>query len=143
MGDDGVGIRIVRILKENLQQSPDLEFKELSVGGLRMVEEMLGYENVFVVDSITRKDSEVGTISEFDAEQVSDPSQFCSTHVTGFQTALELYKMFDPSKVPKRIKIFTVGIEPDFTFKESLSAPVKEAAAKLADLVRIRLSELT
>jgi len=142
MGDDGVGIHIVRMLKESLPQFPGLEFKELSVGGLRMVEEMLGYENVIVVDSIVQKDSEVGRISELDAAQPRDPSQFSSTHVTGFPTALELYRAFDPSKIPKKIKIFTIGIEPDFTFTECMSAPVKEAARKLSDLVRQRLIEL-
>ena len=142
MGDDGVGIHIIRMLKGSLPQSPNLEFKELSVGGLRMVEEMLGYENVFVVDSITQKDSEVGRISEFNAEQLEDSNQFSSTHITGFPTALELYRKFDPSNVPKRIKIFTVDIEPNFTFTERMSVQVKEAAARLADLVRIRISEL-
>ena len=143
MGDDSVGIHIVRMLKDSLPQLPGLEFKELSVGGLRMVEEMLGYENVLVVDSIIQKDSEVGRISEFDAGQLKNADQFSSTHVTGFPTALELYRRFDPSKIPKTITLFTIDIEPEFTFTETMSSSVKEAAAKLADLVRLRLSELT
>jgi hydrogenase maturation protease len=143
MGDDGVGIQVVRMLKDSLPQSPNMEFKELSVGGLRMVEEMLGYEIVFVIDSMVQNPPEVGKISEFDAGQLTDSKQFSSTHVTGFPTALELYRMFDPNKIPKRIMIFTIDIEPDFTFTENMSVPVKEAATKLAALVETRLSELT
>ena len=131
------------MLKENLPQFPGSEFKELSVGGLRMVEEMLGYENVLVVDSIIQKDSEVGRISVFDAAQLKNADQFSSTHVTGFPTALELYRRFDSSQIPKTITLFTIDIKPEFIFTETMSSPVKEAAAKLADLVRLRLSELT
>jgi len=139
MGDDGVGIHVVRMLKDSLPKTPRLEFKELSVGGLRMVEEMLGYESVFVVDSITQNNPQVGRISEFDATQLEDSNQFTSTHATGFPTALELYRKLDPSKIPVKIKIFTIDVEPDFVFTEHLSAPVREAADKLSGLIRRRL----
>lgn len=46
MGDDGVGIYVARMVKDRVRPRTGLEFKELSVGGLRVVEEILGYEEV-------------------------------------------------------------------------------------------------
>ena len=52
MGDDAVGIHVVRMLKDRNRGRADLEFKELSLGGLGLVEEILGYERVFIIDSV-------------------------------------------------------------------------------------------
>ena len=52
MGDDAVGIHVIRRLKEKNTAKLGMEYKELSLGGLRLVEEILGYEKVFIIDSV-------------------------------------------------------------------------------------------
>ena len=131
MGDDSVGIHIVRRLKEELGLQIDLEFKELSVGGLRLIEEMLGYERVIIIDSIESTDMETGQIHEFSSDQFKEAEQTIAPHMTNFGTALELYKKLEPSKIPSEIRIFTISIEPKLTFSEEMSEPVRAAAAEL------------
>lgn len=142
MGDDGVGIHIVRMLKDKMPTRADLEFKELSVGGLSLVEEMLGYERVFIVDSIVSNDREIGRIREFSPEQFKRTQHSSSPHITNFATALELYKKLEPSKIPEKIKIFTIDIDPDFTFRERLSPPIQEAAASLTELITKEIEQV-
>lgn len=140
MGDDGVGIHVVRMLKEKIPARDDLVFKELGVGGLKLVEEILGYEKVFIIDSVNMDHREIGRIREFSPEQFKPTEQSNpSPHVTNFATALELYKRLDPSEIPGTIRIFTIDIDPDFTFREELSPTIQEAAANLAEMITQQL----
>lgn len=136
MGDDGVGIHVVRMLKEKIPERDDLVFKELSVGGLKLVEEILGYEKAFIIDSVNMEHRQIGRIREFSPEQFKTTEQsYPSPHVTTFATALELYKRLEPSKIPGTIRIFTIDIDPDFTFREELSPTIQEAAANLVEMI--------
>ena len=135
MGDDGVGIHVVRALRQRFPSRSDLEFKELSVGGLRLVEEMLGYKEVIIVDSIESKAAQIGRIHEFSPNEFRGAEQAPSPHVTNFATAFELYKKLEPSEIPDQVRIFTINISSEFTFREGLSPPVQEAASKLVDVI--------
>lgn len=142
MGDDGVGIHVVRMLKDRIPSRSDLEFKELSVGGLKLVEEILGYQRVFIIDSIESSGSEIGRIREFSVNDFKETQQATAPHVTNFATAFELYKRLEPSEIPGSVRIFTIGINPELTFNETLSAPVQKAASELADLVAREIEKI-
>ncbi|HUK51056.1 MAG TPA: hydrogenase maturation protease [Terriglobales bacterium] len=136
LGDDSVGIFVVRILKQRILDRIGFDFKELSVGGIRLVEEMLGYDTVFVVDSIASEGTS-GQIREFSPEDFKESQYESSPHTTNFATALELYKKLEPDRVPKLIRIFTIDVKPDLTFRDALSSSVRTAAEELAQqLVR-------
>jgi hydrogenase maturation protease len=142
MGDDAVGIHVIRTLRQRFPAEPELEFKELSVGGLRLVEEMLGYEKVFIVDSIATDDSQIGQIQEFSPEDFKTTEEPSSPHVTNFATALELYKSLEPDEIPRSVKIFTIGMHSEFTFREGLSPRVNEAALKVTDLIAREIEQV-
>ena len=134
MGDDAVGIRVVRMLKDKTHGRPDLEFKELSVGGVGLVEEILGYERVFIIDSVASSET-AGKINEFSPEHFKGTEYTSSPHSTNFATALELFKRLEANVIPNTIRIFTIDINPKFTFSEALSLPVQRAALELAELI--------
>jgi hydrogenase maturation protease len=140
MGDDGVGIHVLRQLKESIQPRPDLEFKELSVGGIKLVEEILDYKTVFIVDSI-ESETHVGEINEFSQEQFMNTYHESTPHATNFMTALELYKKLEPTRIPERIRVFTIGIKPDFTFNENLTPTIEAAASKLTTLLANEINQ--
>ncbi len=141
MGDDAVGIYVVRMLRDKNQGRADLEFKELSVGGLGLVEEILGYECVFIIDSVASAGT-AGKIREFSPEHFKGTEYASSPHSTNFATALELFKRFESSLIPNKIRIFTVDINPEFIFREALSPPVERAAFRLAELVGHEIEEI-
>jgi hydrogenase maturation protease len=130
------------MLKQRFPSKSELEFKELSVGGLRLVEEMLGFERVFMVDSIEGDDSQVGQIREFSSDYFKTTQRSSSPHVTNFATALELYSRLEPNKIPRNVRIFTIGIHGEARFREGLTPRVEEAASKLVDLIAREIEQL-
>lgn len=130
------------MLKQRFPSKSELEFKELSVGGLRLVEEMLGFERVFMVDSIEGDDSQVGQIREFSSDDFKTTQRSSSPHVTNFATALELYSRLEPNKIPRNVRIFTIDIHGESTFREGLTPRVEEAASKLVDLIAREIEQL-
>lgn len=134
MGDDGVGIVVVRMLKQKIPARSNVEFKELSVGGIRLIEEMLGYDIVFIIDSVDAKVTS-GQIREFSPEQFKDSQYESSPHTTNFATALNLYKKLQPARLPSSIRIFTIDIDSNFTFSDTLSPAVQTAAEKLVEQI--------
>jgi hydrogenase maturation protease len=141
MGDDAVGIRVVRLLKERIGEHDGFEFKELSLGGIRLVEEIIGYDSVFIIDSVASPETP-GKIRELSAEDLKGTEYASSPHSTNFATALELFKTFEAGAVPHTIRIFTIDINPEFTFREALSPPVQRAAFELAELVGREIEQI-
>ena len=135
MGDDGVGISVARMVKDRTRPGTDLQFKELGVSGFKLVEEILGYDEVIIVDSYASTEADTGQIREFSPEDFEDTVHASSPHGANFATALELYRNLQPDKVPSKIRIFTIDIHAADTFGESLSGRVQDAAAKLAEMI--------
>ena len=135
MGDDGVGISVARMVKDRTRPGTDLQFKELGVSGFKLVEEILGYDEVIIVDSYASTEADTGQIREFSPEDFEDTLHPSSPHGANFSTALELYRNLQPDKIPKKIRIFTIDIHPADAFGESLSGPVQDAAIKLAEMI--------
>ena len=62
MGDDRVGIHVARKIQARIPHTTNIEVKELSVSGIRLVEEILGFDRVIIVDSHTGSETEPGRI---------------------------------------------------------------------------------
>ena len=141
MGDDGVGIYVARMVRDRVQSGASLQIKELGASGFKLVEEMLGYDEVVIVDSYAAEDTDAGQIREFGPEDFEDTLHASSPHGANFATALELYKNYQPDRIPKSIRIFTVGIRPTDSFGETLSDRVQEAALKLTEIIVTRIEQ--
>jgi hydrogenase maturation protease len=134
MGDDAVGIHVSRQLRKELSPRAGLEFKELGVGGIKLVEEILDYRTVFIIDSIESATTE-GNINEYSPGQFNNTYHESSPHDVNFITALELYKKLEPRRVPEKIRIFTIDIKTEFVFKENLTPTIQTAATRLTKLL--------
>jgi hydrogenase maturation protease len=135
MGDDGVGIYVVRMVKDRTGSRADLQFKELGASGFKLVEEILGYDEVIIVDSYASAEADTGQIREFSPENFEDTLHPSSPHGANFATALEFYRNVQPDKMPRKIRILTIDIHTADAFGERLSARVQDAAAKLAEMI--------
>jgi hydrogenase maturation protease len=109
--------------------------KELSVSGFKLVEEILGYDEVTIVDSYAGEDTNAGQIREFGLGDFEDTLHTSSPHGANFATALELYKNLQPDKIPRKIRIFTINIHRTDTFGERLSKPIRDAALKVTEII--------
>ena len=134
MGDDGVGIQVARMVQAKLQK-PDIVVKEMSVSGIRLVEEMLDFDRAIIVDSHTEQNPEPGRIRRFTPSDFTDTIHSGTPHGVNFATALELYTKLEPRRIPKTIEIYTIDIDSELNVSDELSPAVERAGRELTDLV--------
>lgn len=142
LGDDGVGWKIVSeveaILKsrEFSTSRPEIEVEYLSLGGLSLMEKMVGFENVVVVDSIFTGNNPNGTIYSLPLSKIPNlsSSHTTSVHDTSLSNAIQVGKKMG-LKLPQDIWIVAVEAENTHTFSEQLSPEIEEIVPKAAELV--------
>jgi hydrogenase maturation protease len=135
MADDRIGIHVARTVQARLPQAPDIVFKELSVSGIRLVEEILGFDRVIIVDSHMGKDTEAGRIRKFAPDDFTDTIHPGTPHGINFATGMEFYKNLEPERIPKSIEIYTIDIDSELSFGEQLSPAVEKAGEELVSLL--------
>jgi hydrogenase maturation protease len=108
LGDDSAGLRVVQKLRSRLSGRPDVEVDEDYWGGLRLMERMIGFDRVVVVDAMCSA-AAPGTVRVLSPDAV--PTRHStSAHDTDLCTALELGRRTG-AKLPTRENIRLVAIE--------------------------------
>jgi len=136
--DDSVGLHVVRELRGLLPDNPDIEITEDYWGGLRLMEQMIGYERSIIVDSICTG-AAPGTIHLLSPDDI--PTQrSASAHDVNLPTALEFGRLAG-AHLPESENILLIGIEATDvqTFEESLSPEVKSAIQEAINQILIAL----
>lgn len=134
LSDDGVGFAVLNELKERLASHSNIEFFGVQAGGLRLVEEMIGYDKAYIIDAMISGELEPGTIKVVDASAIEVAKYSYSTHDTSLLTALEMAKILN-LKLPNEIKIFGVEAKDVHTFSESLTEAVAKAVPKVVEMI--------
>jgi len=135
LGDDGVGIWTARLLSESSVKLEDVEVKELCRGGVSLMEEMLGYERVLIIDAINTKRGRPGDIYTMKPEEFKETQHLSSPHDLDFTAALKLGEKFAPERMPKEITIYAIEIGTALTFTEQLTPAVEIAGRKVAETI--------
>ncbi len=130
-GDDGVGLYIGKRIKGNIR---GWDVKLSNKSGFYLLEEMEGYREVIIVDSIILREGKVGEIIEGELSPSSHP--FPSPHLLSLPQALSLGRRLGLF-LPTRVRFLAIAIAPP-SFGEGLSEKVLKAAelaiAKLSNL---------
>ena len=138
LGDDGVGWRVAQEVRTRLAgpSSAQVNVECLSVGGLGLMEQMVGYERAIIVDAINTGEGSEGDLSSFPLAALPDHSlgHTTSAHDTSLQNALNVAQEMD-FNVPQ--DVWVVGIEARRTdeFTEQLSSQVEAAVPHAVELV--------
>lgn len=131
LGDDGVGWKVVETVSDQhtaVDTKQPLEFEYLSLGGLSLMERMLGYDRVVLVDSMETGQSPVGSVQVFPLASLSDPraGHSASAHDTSLMTALRTAEQIG-AEIPKRVDVVAIEAQNVYDFSEELSPPVAAA----------------
>lgn len=158
LGDDGVGWKVAEQVKQRIEADvryhmplrplwskivhhvPSAEVDCAALGGLSLMERLVGYQRVILVDSMETGQSPEGSVRVFPLEQLSNPSAGHSTaiHDTSLMTALEMGRKMGLD-LPESVTVVAVEAKNVYDFSEELSPPVA-AAVPLA--VQAVLDEL-
>jgi hydrogenase maturation protease len=106
--DDGVGLRVAQALRLVLANVPGIEVDENTWGGLRLMERLVGYDRVIVVDAMCTG-APAGTVRLLSPDDMPT-RRSASPHDTSLPVALELGRRVGLS-VPESADITLVGIE--------------------------------
>jgi hydrogenase maturation protease len=138
--DDGVGVKvayeIVRRFGEKIPKN--LTITEASVGGLRLMELLEGYERAIIIDAIqTGNGHPIGSIFRLnltDLREISPTQHSASAHDTSLVTALQAGIEMG-MKLPLDITIFAVEVENIMDFSEQPTPAVAAAIPLVVDMV--------
>ena len=124
LGDDGVGLYVAREFK---RRHPEVDAVEAPVGGLGLLDIVVGYDAAVIVDALEgEKAGEVFVLTEKEAFGAAVAG---CVHDCCFGTALEMGRHLGLS-VPERVVVVAVGVEDARTFRDGLSEKVAAAVEK-------------
>jgi hydrogenase maturation protease len=124
LGDDGAGWQIANVVGQN---SGSVEVDCLAVGGIGLMERLVGYVPQ-------------GSVLSFSLEEIPDTAMghLSSAHDTSLQTALQVGRLLG-AHLPDQVMIVAIESQEVYAFCETLSPAVSmaipEAVQKVLELI--------
>jgi len=146
LGDDGVGWRIADQVLSRLESNnnPDsnflnnleIEIDNLAVGGLRLMEHLIGYQHAIIIDAISTNTKPQGTVSQYNLEDLPDFSanHLGSAHDASLQTAIQVGRTMGAT-LPEDIKVVSIESKAVYDFSEDLTPAILAAIPKAEKIV--------
>ncbi|HEY6014629.1 MAG TPA: hydrogenase maturation protease [Candidatus Limnocylindrales bacterium] len=134
LGDDGVGWRVVEALEDRLAGDDDarrgageIELDRVAIGGLSLMERLVGYERVVLVDAILGV-SRPGTLLVGSLEELAGglAGHLDSAHDAPLVEALSAGRALG-ARLPVEITVVGIAVQRVDVFDEHLSAAVAAA----------------
>lgn len=141
LGDDGVGVRIAEAVQAALPADAAVDVSEACVGGLSLMERMVGYDTVILVDALCVDQARPGRVRRMDLEdlrRMGSTQHVASAHDTNLLTALEAGRRMS-LPLPRVVTLFAVEAERILDFGEELTPAV---AGAIPEVVQAILAEL-
>lgn len=146
LGDDGVGWKVAETVQQSLQMRPGyrlpyrrsnsktvehflpVEVECASLGGLSLMERLLGYEHVILIDSIATGQNPLGKVEVFPLERLPNPmaGHSASPHDVSLLTALQIAANMG-ADIPQKVDVVAIETNQVYDFSEELSPPVAAA----------------
>ncbi len=120
--DDGVGIKIAQKLKE---ERPELEVVETGEAGLTLLDLVVGYDRLIIIDSIKTGQGKPGQVYKLELEDLKPAMDFSSSHGIDIATAFKLGQRLG-YRMPKSVSIYAVEMKDNTTFGERCTEEVEE-----------------
>ena len=133
LGDDGVGWRVA---EEVNKLRPYQEVVFLSLGGLSLMERLIGYDRVIIVDALQMGNGRIGSVTVCGLNELPNLNNGHTTavHDTSLQTALDLGEQLG-AELPDEIMIVGIEAEQVYDFSNELSSAVARAVPEAVTAV--------
>jgi len=140
--DDGIGIHVVRATAARCRRD-DVAFAEAIVGGLRLLDRLVGYDRVILVDAIQTPDGSPGAVYRLHPNDLRQSLHSGSSHDLSLSGALTLGRSLG-LKLPDNDAFLIVGIEVEdvLTFSEDCTPAVRAAIPQALQMVCEEISPL-
>lgn len=141
LGDDGVGWRIAEEVKKQLPHDLPVDVDCLSLGGMRLMEHLIGYGCTILIDAFALEEP-IGSILILKLSDLPNYSAFHTTsaHDISLQKAIKLGKSMG-AQLPDDVTVVGIATKRVCDFSKALSPPVAEAVPQAAKFVLDLLGE--
>ena len=143
LGDDGVGWKVAQAVQARLAEfGSTVEIDFASLGGLSLMERVLGYQHVILVDCMETGAAPIGSVRSMPLADLADPTagHSASAHDTSLITALEAARSMG-ADVPDRVDVVAIEARVSYDFSEELSPEIRAAVPTATEQV-LRLLKL-
>jgi len=134
LGDDGVGWRVAEEVKNQLP-GQDVEVDCLSLGGISLMEHLIGYDRAILIDAFALEEP-IGSVLVLKLSDLPNYSAFRTTseHDTSLQNAIELGRSLG-AHLPDDVLVVGIAAKHVYDFSENLSPPIADAVPQAAHIV--------
>lgn len=133
LSDDGVGIYAARMLMERGIEGVSIE--ELPASGLELLDMVLDYDKVVIVDAIQTKGGSPGDHYIMAEEDFKRTVHGTSPHGFNIATALAMGRQVVPERMPKEILFVAIEAADVDDFHEGLTPKVSASLPAIVDMI--------
>ncbi len=141
LSDDAVGLRIAAEVRQRLAGLGDIEVVETAEMGLSLLDFIVGYDTLVLVDAVQTGRHPAGFLHEIDGYDLK-VLPTVSPHFLGIGEILALGRELG-LHVPRRVRIFAVEVEDPFTVGRQMTARVQQAVPAIVDRISASLRLMT
>jgi len=151
MRDDGLGIYALREIRKRIEangpdevpdkgaSSHNIILRESTVGGLELLDCLVGYQNCILLDAVVTGKYPVGTVYRHIYHYNDEPVRLITSHQINLTELLGFAKLYQ-TVVPSSIIIYGMEAADVMTFSPGCTAAVKEKLPVLVDEVMKELN---
>ena len=133
VSDDALGFRVVdEIRKKNVQ---GIDVDEASVSGLDLIEIMLDYKLVIVVDAILTGAFPPGKVMVLGQESLEATVHGVNPHDVNIGTTIALGKQLEPERFPKEVVFVAVEVNDVWMVSDHMTPEVEAALPEAVQTV--------
>lgn len=143
LGDDGAGWKVAEEVERLLPlpcqgQMPGttVDVDCVSLGGISLMERLIGYQHAIVIDAIGTGQHPIGTAYHFRLDDLYDPTSGHTTaaHDVSLMMAIQIGRSLGAA-LPDRIDVVAIESPYVYDFSEELTPPVAAAVPQAAKIV--------
>lgn len=137
LSDDAVGLEVVRRLRPQIE-APEIEIRETCAASLELLDFLVGFERVIIVDAIRTGTAKVGDVHVLELTAMDRGTPPTSLHHLGLPTVLAVASALGV-KTPARVRVFGIEAKEVSVFGGPCCPEVEAAVPKVIDLIRSEL----
>jgi hydrogenase maturation protease len=130
LSDDAVGLHVAREIRHRLAGSDGIEVEETSEMGLALLDYIVGFEDLVLVDAVQTGQSPPGFLHELDGGQLK-VLPMVSPHFLGVGEMVALGRQLG-LPVPRRVKIFAIEVQDPFTVSVRMTPALRRVLRPVA-----------
>ncbi len=132
-GDEGVAQAVLESLRPRIATGQDLELTGSVMGGVAMVNLMLDFERVLIIDGDATPGAVPGEVRTYTPETMEE-TLHASDGEGGLRRVLELGERFYPGRMPKEVRVIGIETLSMDSFVEGLSPAVAAAVPRAVEV---------